>query len=88
MVKIQNFINGELAEPISGDYFDNISPVTGEVYSQIPDSDSSDIDLAVAAAREAFKSWSKLSKNERYDHIMRLADEIEKHFDELVKAES
>ena len=61
-------------EPISGNYFDNITPVTGEVYSQIPDSDSSDIDLAVSSAKEAFKSWSKLSKNERYDHIMHLAD--------------
>jgi aminomuconate-semialdehyde/2-hydroxymuconate-6-semialdehyde dehydrogenase len=87
-LKIQNFINGDFAEPISGNYFDNITPVTGEVYSQIPDSDSSDINLAVASAKEAFKSWSKLSKNKRYDHIMRLADEIEAHFDELVEAES
>ncbi|HJN69150.1 MAG TPA: aldehyde dehydrogenase family protein, partial [Candidatus Marinimicrobia bacterium] len=75
-MKIQNFINGDFAEPISGNYFDNITPVTGEVYAQIPDSDSSDIDLAVSSAKEAFKSWSKLSKNERYDHIMHLADEI------------
>jgi len=87
-LKIQNFINGDFAEPISGNYFDNITPVTGEVYSQIPDSDSSDIDLAVSSAKEAFKSWSKLSKNERYDHIMHLADEIKAHFDELVEAES
>jgi len=42
-LKIQNFINGDFAEPISGNYFDNITPVTGEVYSQIPDSDSIDI---------------------------------------------
>jgi len=88
MKQILNFINGELVEPNSGDYFDNITPVTGQVYSQIPDSDSSDIDLAVSSAKNAFASWSKLSKNERYDHIMRLADEIKAHFDELVKAES
>lgn len=88
MVKIQNFINGELAEPISGDYFDNISPVTGEVYSQIPDSDSSDIDLAVSVAKEAFKSWSNLSKKERYDHIMCLAEDIDAHAEELIAAES
>ena len=87
-MKIQNFINGDFAEPISSNYFDNITPVTGEVYSQIPDSDSSDIDLAVSSAKEAFKSWSKLSKNERYDHIMHLADEIKANFDELVEAES
>ena len=88
MLKIQNFINGELIQPNSGDYFDNSSPVTGKVYSQIPDSEGTDIDSAVASAKEAFKTWSKLPKKERYDHIMRLADEIEAHFDEMVKAES
>ena len=88
MIKIQNFINGELIQPNSGDYFDNSSPVTGKVYSQIPDSEGTDIDSAVASAKEAFKTWSKLPNKERYDHIMRLADEIEAHFDEMVEAES
>jgi len=88
MLKIQNFINGELIQPNFGDYFDNSTPVTGKVYSQIPDSDETDIDSAVASAKEAFKTWSKLPQKERYDHIMRLADEIEAHFDELVEAES
>jgi len=88
MLKIQNFINGELIQPNSGDYFDNSTPVTGKVYSQVPDSDGTDIDNAVASAKEAFKTWSKLPKKERYDHIMRLADEIEAHFDEMVEAES
>jgi aminomuconate-semialdehyde/2-hydroxymuconate-6-semialdehyde dehydrogenase len=88
MLKIQNFINGELIQPNFGDYFDNSTPVTGKVYSQIPNSDETDIDSAVASAKEAFKTWSKLPKKERYDHIMRLADEIEAHFDEMVEAES
>ncbi|SVA52521.1 uncharacterized protein METZ01_LOCUS105375 [marine metagenome] len=88
MLKIQNFINGELIQPNSDDYFDNSSPVTGKVYSRVPDSDGTDIDNAVASAKEAFKTWSKLPKKERYDHIMRLADEIEAHFYELVAAES
>ncbi|SVD71631.1 uncharacterized protein METZ01_LOCUS424485, partial [marine metagenome] len=88
MIKIKNYINGELIEPISSSYFDNFTPITGKVYSQIPDSDSLDIDNAVNAAKIAFKTWSKLSKKDRYDHIMNLADEIESHFDELVQAES
>ncbi|MDP7036761.1 MAG: aldehyde dehydrogenase family protein, partial [Candidatus Marinimicrobia bacterium] len=88
MKQILNFINGELVAPNSGDYFDNTTPVTGQVYSKIPDGDSSDIDLAVSSAKKAFISWSKLSKNERYNYIMRLADEIEEHFDKLVEAES
>ncbi len=88
MLKIKNFINGKLTQPNSGNYFDNSTSVTGKVYSQIPDSDEADIDSAVASAKEAFKTWSKLSKKERYDHIMHLADEIEAHCDELVEAES
>jgi len=88
MEKIQNYINGNLIEPKSGNYFDNVSPVTGEVYSMIPNSDLSDINEAVKAAKNAFGIWSKLSKKERYDHIMHLSNEIENHFDELVKAES
>ncbi|MDP7027813.1 MAG: aldehyde dehydrogenase [Candidatus Marinimicrobia bacterium] len=88
MLKIQNFINGELIQPNSGDYFDNSSPVTGKIYSQVSDSDETDIDNAVASAKEAFKTWSKLPKKERYDHIMRLATEIEAHFNEMVEAES
>ena len=88
MLKIQNFINGELIQPNSGDYFDNSSPVTGKIYSQVSDSDETDIDNAVASAKEAFKTWSKLPKKERYDHIMRLAAEIEAHFNEMVEAES
>ena len=88
MEKIQNYINGDLVPPMSGEYFNNISPSTGEVYSLIPDSDANDVDLAVSSAKDAFKIWSKLSKNERYDHIMHLADIIDEHFDDLVKAES
>jgi aminomuconate-semialdehyde/2-hydroxymuconate-6-semialdehyde dehydrogenase len=88
MTKIQNYINGELVPPQSGEYFDNSSPVDGKIYSQIPDSDYTDIDNAVSAGTVAFKTWSKLSKKDRHDHIMRLADEIDNHFNELVAAES
>ena len=88
MEKIQNYINGELIPPKSGDYINNICPSTGSVYSLIPDSDATDIDFAVSAAKDAFKYWSKLSKKERYDHIMHLADVVEDYFDELVEAES
>ena len=82
MEKIKNYINGDLIPPISGDYINNISPATGEIYSLIPNSDAQDIDAAVGSAKDAFKVWSKLTKKERYDHIMHLADMIDEHFDE------
>tara|TARA_B100001287_G_C22685906_1_gene533585 strand:- start:5948 stop:7390 length:1443 start_codon:yes stop_codon:yes gene_type:complete len=88
MDKILNYIDGELLAPTSGNYLDNYNPSTGKVYSLVPDSDKDDVDIAVAAAKKAFKGWSTTSKQERSDILMKLADTIEKHFDELVKAES
>ena len=88
MEKILNYINGELVGPVNGDYFDNYNPSNGKVYSLIPDSEKADIDHAVAAAKEAFKTWSKTSKQERSDILMKLADTIEKHSEELIIAES
>ena len=88
MEKIQNYIDGNLVPPISGEYINNFCPSTGEIYSLIPDSDANDINIAVDSAKDAFNTWGKLSKKERYDHIMHLADFIDKHFDELVDAES
>ena len=88
MIQIKNYIDGKLVPSQSGKYIDNSSPVDGQVYSQIPDSDATDIDMAVSTAKVAFKTWSKLSKKDRHDHIMRLADEIDNYFDKLVAAES
>ena len=50
LTPINNFINGEFVEPISGRYLDNVEPATGKPYSQVADSDAHDVDLAVAAA--------------------------------------
>jgi len=88
MLKIKNYINGELVPPASGKYLKNVCPATGENYSLIPDSDENDVNRAVETARQAFKLWSTTPKQERSDLLMKLADEIEKHSDELVAVES
>ena len=88
MEKILNYINGKLVEPTNGNYLDNYNPSNGQVYSLIPDSEKQDIDNAVSAAKEAFKSWSKTPKQKRSDILMKLADTIEKYSEELIKAES
>ena len=88
MEKILNYINGELVEPISGNYLDNYNPSNGQVYSLIPDSAKLDINNAVSAAKAAFNIWSKTPKQERSDILMKLADTIEQYSEELIKAES
>ncbi len=88
MKKIYNYINGELLAPNSGNYLDNVSPVNGQVYSYVPDSDAQDVEVAIQAAKEAFPSWSGLSKQDRYEHLMCLSEGIKNRFEELVAAES
>ncbi len=88
MKKLQNYINGELVEPISGDYFENIDPSRGKAYSLIPDSDKRDIDAAVESARKAFPMWSNLPKETRSEYMMKISLRIQERMDEFVAAES
>ena len=88
MLKIKNFIDGQWLEPVSGESMDNYSPVTGKVYSHVADSSKEDVELAVGAARRAFKTWSKTSVEERVHWILKLADLIEKNSEKLAAAES
>ncbi|HEY0427358.1 MAG TPA: aldehyde dehydrogenase [Pyrinomonadaceae bacterium] len=88
MLKIENYIGGELVKPVSGAYLDNFNPATGEVYSLIPDSDETDVEAAVEAAKKAFPTWSRLSAEARHDCLMRLSALIERDLDELAEAES
>ena len=88
MLKIENYINGELIAPASGAYLDNYNPATGAVYSLIPDSDETDVDAAVEAAKKAFPVWSRMSAEARHDCLMRIVALIERDLDSLAEAES
>ena len=85
---IQNYINGAFVAPVRGKYIDNFEPATGEVYSQIPDSDEEDVALAVEAAEAAFAEWSVCGAETRSLWLEKLADGIRKHFDMFAEAES
>jgi len=70
MQKFKNYINGEWVEPISGKYFQNISPANREdIIGEFPESGQQDVDAAVAAAKAAFKIWSKIPAPKRGDII-------------------
>lgn len=88
MLEIKNYIGGELVAPVSGVYLDNYDPATGEVYSQIPDSDERDVELSVEAAEYAFADWSRTSAEGRHDVLVRMAGLIERDLDRLAEAES
>ncbi|MFN2411831.1 MAG: aldehyde dehydrogenase [Pyrinomonadaceae bacterium] len=88
MFRIENYIGGELVQPASGSWRDNVNPATGEVYSLFPDSDDRDVHLAVEAAGDAFPDWSKTPAEKRCEILMRLGALIERDAEKLANAES
>ena len=88
MITIKNYINGELVDPVSKTFFNNTNPSTGEVFSQIPNSDASDVELAYEAAAKAFPAWSNTSKEDRFTILNKIANLIDANLDNLAKAES
>lgn len=88
MEKIANYIDGQLVEPTSKNYLENVNPATGKVYSLIPDSTDHDIELAYQAAAAAFPAWSTTSINDRSAVLSRIADLINHNLHELALAES
>src|SRR5262245_31856531 len=77
-------IDGKWVPAASGKTFASHNPATGELLATIAEGDASDIDRAVGAARRAFEGpWSKLKPYERQALLLKLADLVEKHFDEL-----
>lgn len=84
----ENFIGGEWVAPISGEYFDNISPVDGEVLTRIPRSNEKDCEAAIIAANEAFKLFKHTSVLERSTLLNRIADAIEANLENIAIAET
>lgn len=88
MQKIQNYINGKLVPPITGQYIDNYDPALGEVYSLIPNSGPEDVAKAVEAAQTAFEGWANTPAEQRSRLMLRISELIEQNLDRLAKAES
>ncbi|MGV2455613.1 gamma-aminobutyraldehyde dehydrogenase [Acinetobacter seifertii] len=86
--QLQHFINGEYVASKANDYFDLVSPVTGEVYAQSPNATDAEVDAAYAAAKEAFKIWGRSTPSMRQKALLKLADAIEANADRLIEAQS
>ncbi|MBG6218452.1 aldehyde dehydrogenase [Arthrobacter sp. CAN_A6] len=86
--RYENWIGGEWVAPIKGQYFENISPVTGKAFCEVARSTSEDIDLALDAAHKAAPAWGKTSVAERAAVLNRIADRIEANLEMLAVAET
>ncbi|WCJ38404.1 aldehyde dehydrogenase 2B7 [Euphorbia peplus] len=83
-------INGQFVDAASGRTFPTLDPRTGEVIAHVAEGDSEDIDRAVSAARKAFDEgpWPKMSAYERSRIMLRFADLVEKHNDDIAALET
>jgi len=83
-----NFIGGAWVPPMNGRYFDNLSPVDGELLCRIPRSDSADVDAALDAAHAAKDKWAAVSPAERANILNRIAQRLEDNLELLATAET
>lgn len=86
--RYDNFIGGEYVPPVKGNYFENMSPVTGEVFCEVARSTKEDVERAVDAAYKAKDAWGKTSPAERANILNKIADRIEENIDLLAVAET
>ncbi|MGB5014548.1 MAG: aldehyde dehydrogenase family protein, partial [Pyrinomonadaceae bacterium] len=84
----ENYIGGKWVAPSSGEYFDNISPVDGKVFTKVARSNEADIELALDAAHAAAPAWGRTSVTERSKLLNKIADVMEANLDLLARAET
>ena len=84
---LQNFINGQSVKSSSGKTTEVINPSTGETYAQAQLSNAKDIDQAYQAAETAFESWRETTPSERQQALLKIADTLEAHAEELIELE-
>ena len=83
-----NWIGGDWKAPVRGQYFDNPSPVDGQVFTSVARSTAEDIDLALDAAHAAADKWGRTSPAERGVILNKIADRIEQNLEKLAVAET
>ncbi|TFV55680.1 gamma-aminobutyraldehyde dehydrogenase [Geodermatophilus sp. DF01-2] len=87
-LELRNFVGGEHVDTADGRRMDLVNPATGEVFATAPVSTAEDIDRAYSAATTAFEGWRDATPSERQRALLRLADAVEEHAEELVALES
>ena len=86
--RYDNFINGKFTAPLSGQYFDNVSPITGQIFTQAARSSEADINLALDAAHAAADAWGRRPPAERAQILLKMADKMEQNLALLAYVET
>ncbi|WP_211655237.1 aldehyde dehydrogenase [Planococcus alpniumensis] len=83
-----NYINGGWQAPKNGQYFENLSPVNGKVFTKVARSSAEDVESALDAAHAAREAWGKTSTTERGNILLKIADRMEENLEMLAVAET
>ncbi|MFE8934862.1 acetaldehyde dehydrogenase ExaC [Micrococcus luteus] len=86
--RYEHFIGGEWTPPAKGQYFENVTPVTGKVFCEVARGTAEDIDVALDAAWKAAPAWGATSAAERALVLHRIADRMEENLEMLAVAET
>ncbi|MBF9041854.1 aldehyde dehydrogenase family protein [Rhodobacterales bacterium HKCCE4037] len=86
--RYDNFIGGKFVAPVKGQYFDNITPITGAKVCEVARSTAEDVELALDAAHAAKDAWGRTSATERSNIILKIADRIEQNLELIATAET
>ena len=88
MRRVQHVIGGEFVDSADGRTFESTTPIDNTPIAEVAEGGAAEVDLAVAAAREAFAVWSARGPDERGAILHRVADGIEARLDELAEWET
>ena len=85
---ILNIIDGKEIQSANKTFFDNHSPVNGQLISKVASGDKRDIDKAAKSSKKAFSKWKSIPHKERRDILYSIAENIEKYSQEIAVLES
>jgi 1-pyrroline dehydrogenase len=86
--QLKNFVGGKWADAVDGGTMEILNPSTGETIAEVPHGTEADVDRAVEAAKKALPGWLETTPAERAEALLKLADAIDEHTDELGALES
>jgi 1-pyrroline dehydrogenase len=86
--QLQNLVGGEFVDAVEGGTAEIINPATGETIAEVPEGTQADVDRAVEAAKKAWPEWREKTPAERAELLLKLADVIDEHAEELAEIES
>jgi 1-pyrroline dehydrogenase len=86
--KHKNLVGGEWVDAADGGTEEIINPATGETIAEVPKGTEADVDRAVEAAKKAWAEWRGVTPAERAELLLKLADLIDEHTEELAEIES